>query len=84
MLLFLDLSLSACPVTNVLSVVECIPVGARQPSFWQVLAAKGLSPRDVLILKERYCLKLKIKPSLTRKPLIRGAHGNPGAHTTAT
>ena len=31
-----DLSPSAPPVTNVLSVVEGLPVGARLQKFWQV------------------------------------------------
>ena len=64
---FVDLSPSTPPLTNVLSVVDCILVGARLQNFWQVLAAKGLNPRVVLILKERYSLKFKIKPSLTRE-----------------
>ena len=57
---FVDLPPSAPPVTNALSVAEGIPVGARLKIFLQVLAAKGLSPRVVLILKERYNLKFKI------------------------
>ena len=56
---FVDLSPSAHPMTNVLNVVEGIPAGVRLQKVWQVLAAKGLSPR-VLILKERYSLKIKI------------------------
>ena len=40
---FVDLSPSAPPVTNVPSVVESIPVGARMQNFLQVLAAKGWS-----------------------------------------
>ena len=70
---FVDLSRSAPLVTNVLSVVEGILVGARLQKFWRVLAAKGLSPRVVLILKERFSLKLKI----TREPLLRSTHANP-------
>ena len=50
-----------------------ISVGAQV----QVLAAKGSSPRFVLILKERYSLKFKIKPTLTRELVIRFAHANP-------
>ena len=36
---FVDLSPSTPPVTNVLSVVEGIPVRAQLQKFWQVLAA---------------------------------------------
>ena len=50
---FVDLPPSAPLVTNVFSVVEGIPEGAQLPIFWQVLAAKGLSPKVLLILKER-------------------------------
>ena len=65
---FVDLSPSAPPVTNVLSCSRY---------SWQVLAAKGLSPRAVLILKEGYCLKFNIKPPLASEPLIRSGHVNP-------
>ena len=73
---FVDLPPSAPPVTNVLSGVEGIPVAAWLQKFWQVLAAKGLSPRIVLILKEGYSLKFKIKPPLTGESLIRRGYAN--------
>ena len=59
-----DLSPSALHVTNVLSVVEGLPVGARLQKFWQVWAQKGSSPRVVSILKEGYNLPF------TRIPLM--------------
>ena len=40
-----NLSPSAPPVTNALSVVEGLPVGAQLQNFWQVWAQKGSSPR---------------------------------------
>ena len=73
---FVDLSPSVPPVTNVLSVVEGIPVGARVQKFWQVLAAKGLSPRAVLILTEIYSLKFKMNLLSLGEPLTRSAHAN--------
>ena len=78
---FVDLS-PAPPVTNVLSVVEGLPVGARLQKFWQVLAAKVSSPRMALILKERYSLKFKIKPPLTKKPPIRSGYAIPSGTAT--
>ena len=66
-----NLSPSALPVTNVLSVAEGLPVGARLQKFWQVSAQKGFSPRVVLILKKGCNLLFKIKPPLNRVPLIR-------------
>ena len=72
-----NLSRSAPPVTNVLSVVEGLPVGARLQKFWQVLAEKGSSPRVVSILKEGYSLPFRLKPPLTRVPLIKSGYANP-------
>ena len=66
-----NLSPSAPPMTNVLSVVEGLPVGALLQKFWQVWAQKGSSPRVVSILKEGYNLPFQFKPTLTRVPLIR-------------
>ena len=71
------LSPSAPPVTNVLSVVEGRPVGARLQNFWQVWAQKGSSPRVVSILKEGYNLPFSHKPPLTGIPLIRSGYANP-------
>ena len=59
-----DLSPSAPPVRNVLSVVEGLPVGARLQKLWQVWAQKGSSPRVVSILKEGYNLPFKISSHL--------------------
>ena len=72
-----NLSPSAPPVTNVLSVVEGRPVGARLQNFWQVWAQKGSSPKVVSILKEGYNLPFSHKPPLTRIPLIRSGYANP-------
>ena len=72
-----DLSPSAPPVTNVLSVVEGLPVGARLQNFWQGWAQKGSSPRVVSIPKEGYNLPFSLKPPLTRIPLIRSGYTHP-------
>ena len=72
-----DLSPSAPPVTNVLIVVEGQPAGSRLRKFWQVWAQKGSSPGVVSILKEGYSLPFRIKPPLTRIPLIRSGYANP-------
>ena len=72
-----NLSPSAPPVTNVLSVVEGLPVGTRLQNFFQVCAQKGSSPRVVSILKEGYNLPFRLKPPLTRIPLIRSRYANP-------
>ena len=63
-----NMSPSAPPVTNVLSAVESLAVGARLQKFRQIWAQKGLSPRVILILKDGYNLPFKIKPTLTRVP----------------
>ena len=72
-----NLSPSAAPVTNVLSVVEGRPVGARLQNFWQVWAQNGSSPRVVSIPKEGYNLPFSHKPPLTRISLIRSRYANP-------
>ena len=77
MFLSVHLSLFAPPVTNVLSAVEGLAVAARLQKFWQVWTQMGYSPRVILILKEGYKLPFKIKPPVTRVPLIRGGYANP-------
>ena len=63
-----SVNLSPAPlVTNILSAAGLL-VGIRLPEVWQVWAAKDLSVRGVLILKEGYILLFKIKPPLARKP----------------
>ena len=59
---------AAPPVTDVLSDLEGISVGALLQKFGQVLAAKGSSPMVALILKEGYSLKFRIEPPLSREP----------------
>ena len=41
-----NLSPSAPPVTNVLSVVEGLPVGTRLENFWQVLGPEGFESKS--------------------------------------
>ena len=62
--------LFAPSVESVPSVVESLPVGGRLQLFSQTWASRGSSPRVASILKEGYALPFKIKPPLTRSPMI--------------
>ena len=69
--------LFAPSVESVPGVVETLPVGGRLQLFWRTWASRGLSPRVVSILKEGYALPFKIKPPLTRSPMIVSSYANP-------
>ena len=58
------------PVLNVHSVAENPPVGGRLQRFWETWLSLGSNPRVVSILKEGYNLPFKMRPPLTRSPLI--------------
>ena len=72
-----DPCLFAPNVQNVPSVVTDLPVGGRLQEFWQVWKELGANPQVVSILKEGYILPFKMKPPLTRSPMIRSGYGNP-------
>ena len=79
-------SADLCPyvpsVSNVPSVVEPPPVGGRLQQFWQTWARLGASPRAVQILQEGYVLPFRVRPILTREPVIKSgyAHAPRQAH----
>ena len=50
--------------------------GGRLSTFWQVWEAKRAHPRVVTILKEGYCLNFRLKPPLTKVPVIRSKYLN--------
>ena len=56
------------------TVVRDGPVGGRLQIFWQRL---GANPRAVSILKEGYSLPFKLRPPLTRIPIIQSSYANP-------
>ena len=68
---------SVLPVLNVHSVAENPPVGGRLQRFWEMWLSLGSNPRVVSILKDGYNLPFKMRPPLTRSPLIVSGYANP-------
>ena len=64
-------------VPNVHSVAENPPVGCRLHRFWETWLSLGSNPRVVSILKDGYNLPFKMRPPLTRCPLIISGYANP-------
>ena len=69
--------LCAQNVKDVNHVVRNPPVGGRLQMFWQVWLFLSSNPRVVSILKEGYTLPFKVRPPLTRSPLIVSGYANP-------
>ena len=65
-------------VPNVPNVVPSLAVGGRLQKFWQVWLSLGANPRVVSILREGYTLPFKIRPPLTRSPVIKSGYAHPG------
>ena len=59
------------------TVVHDGPVGGRLQKFWQVWQRLGANPRAVSILKEGYSLPFRLRPPLTRVPIIQSSYANP-------
>ena len=59
------------------TVVHDGPAGGRLQKFWQVWQRLGANPRAVSILKEGYSLPFKLRPPLTRVPIIQSSYANP-------
>ena len=74
---FVNHCLSARSVPNVPNVVKELGVGARLQTFWPKWHELGANPRVVSILKEGYALPFKMRPPLTRFPLIKSGYANP-------
>ena len=72
-----DPCLFAPNVQSAPSVVKSLPVGGRLQEFCQVWQELGANHRVVSILREGYALPFKMRPSLTRSPLIRSGYANP-------
>ena len=64
-------------VPNVPNVVPSLAVGGRLQKFWQVWLSLGANPRVVSILQEGYKLPFKIRPPLTRSPVIKSGYAHP-------
>ena len=64
-------------VPNVPNVVPSLAVGGRLQKFWQVWLSLGANPRVVSILQEGYTLPFKIRPPLTRSPVIKSGYAHP-------
>ena len=64
-------------VKNALHVVKDPPVGGRLQKFWQVWLSLGSNPRVVSILKEGYSLPFKVRPPLSRSPVIVSHYADP-------
>ena len=69
--------LSVPVVHSVPNVVKKLNVGGSLQKFWQKRQELGASPRVVSILKEGYSLLFKMRPPLTRFPLIQSGYANP-------
>ena len=70
--------LFALHVPNVPNVAPSLAVGGRLQKFWQVWLTLGANPRVVSILREGYTLPFKIRPPLTRSPVIKSGYAHPG------
>ena len=68
---------SVPPVLNVPSVAENPPVGGRLQRFGETWLSLGSNPRVVSILQDGYNLSFKMRPPLTRSPLIVSRYANP-------
>ena len=65
------------PVTNVKNVALNLPVGSRLQNFWETWLDLGAGPKVVQILKEGYILPFRIRPKLTRSPMVISCYVNP-------
>ena len=52
-------------------------MGGRLQRFWETWLSLGSNPQVVSILKDGYNLPFKMRPPLTRSPLIVGGYANP-------
>ena len=66
----------APPVDNVPDVVNLPPVGACLSPHWSKWQTLGATNRVVQILKEGYVLPFKVRPKLTRTPIIVSGYAN--------
>ena len=73
---FVNHCLSAKSVPNVPNVVTELGVGGRLQKFWPKWETLGANPRVVSILREGYTLPFKMRPPLTRFPLITSGYAN--------
>ena len=73
---FVNHCLFARSVPNVPNVVKELGVGGRLQTFWPKWHELGATPRVVSILKEGYALPFKMRPPLTRFPLIKSGYAN--------
>ena len=74
---FVNHCLSARSVPNVPNVVTELGVGGRLQKFWPKWETLGANQRVVSILREGYTLPFKMRPPLTRFPLITSGYANP-------
>ena len=74
---FVNHCLSSKSVPNVPNVVTELGVGGRLQKFWPKWETLGANPRVVSILREGYTLPFKMRPPLTRFPLITSGYANP-------
>ena len=73
---FVDHCLSALPVTSVHN-AEKKNMWETDEKFWTIWPCLGSNPRVVSILKEGYSLPIKMRPHLTKSPLIISGYANP-------
>ena len=68
--------LSAQHVQSVPNAVPSLAVGGRLQKFWQKWQTLGANPGVVSILQEGYALPFKIRPPLTRSPMIKSGYAH--------
>ena len=69
---------------SVPNVVKELGVGGRLQTFWPKWQELGANPRVVSILKEGYALPFKMRPPLTRFPLIQSGYAKPAKSRSLT
>ena len=62
---------------SVPSAVQTLAVRGRLQNVWRKWSSLGANPRVTSILKEGYTLPFKMRPPLTRSPVVRRGYANP-------
>ena len=68
---------SVTPVANVPNVAPNLPVGTRLQNYWTKWLDLGANLIVVQILREGYHLPFRIRPKLTRNPMVISCYVNP-------
>ena len=69
--------LSAPYVQKIYNVVKDLSLGGRLQKYWSIWQNLDTNTKVVSILKKGYALLLKMRPPVTRSPLIVSGYANP-------